>query len=136
MRKRMFVAAVCGLLSVWPAVGQDERKPVAKTTTDGLPAYRTARKLADAGERVVLVLGDDVSLLKPEDKEVFRYTKYTETEWLKSQAAGVYDCWKGDDGLPKMERRVPPAPVRPSVGLGLGVQFTGPLGNTICVGRS
>lgn len=86
-------------------------QPVAKTTADGLTAYRTARKLAEGGQRAVLVLGTETSMLRSEDKDVFRFTKYAEYDELKGFAPGVYDCTKGDDGTPKMQLRQPPAPL-------------------------
>lgn len=138
MRKFLFLAAF-GLASV--AWGQ----PVARTTADGVTAYRTARKLADGGGRVVLVLGTETSMLTSEDKDVYRYTRFTESDELKAFAPGVYDCFLGDDGKPKMERRVPkvvPAvpyfQPAPPPGMALGFQLVGPLGNSVgvCVGRS
>lgn len=121
-------------------------QPVAKTTADGLTAYRTARKLAEGGQRAVLVLGTETSMLKSEDKDVFRFTRYAEYDELKGFAPGVYDCTKGADGSPKMERRCPPPPPpavpyyppAPAPGFGLGFQLVGPLGNGVgvCVGRS
>lgn len=147
MRKRMFAAVISSLLALGTVSGQSPAPVKAGewVTIDGLEGYQKARKLAESGERVVLILGTDDSLLQPGER-VYRYTRYTECDALRSLVAGVYESTGGrmDDGLPAMVRRVPapqivqqfaPAP-GPQIVQPRGVQLgiTGPLGNTVQFG--
>lgn len=146
MRKRMFVAAVCGLLSAGGAFGQvaDEPKPVVAGRSwvpekakkaDDMADFREVRRLVADGGRAVLVVGGADGMLTAADKTVYRCPS------LRDYEDGVYDCFRVGD-QPKWQRRVPPAPVpqyvQPPAGFGLNLQLTGPLGNTVgvCVGRS
>lgn len=76
-----------------------------KFEEDGVGAYRAAFKKAAAGERVILVLGADDGLLKADEK-AYRYTKYAEWSAVKDMASGVYECYKGEDGGVRWDRRV------------------------------
>lgn len=109
--------------------------PVARTSKDGLGQYQAAFKRAAGGERVVLVLGSDDSLVTPKDGTVYRYTKYAERPELAGLAAGVYECFLGLDGNAKWARRVP---ATPAPAIAQPPLFQRPLFNPLglCVGRT
>ncbi len=73
---------------------------LAAPTDDGLDEYREARRLAAAGHRVVLVVGDVPAPLG----RVYRAARLPKTD------PGVYDCFLGEDGQPKMLPAVGPLP--------------------------
>lgn len=131
MRRKLMLAVLAGLTSAGFALAGD---PVAKTTADGVTAYRTARKLAEGGEKVVLVLGADAALLTAADKEVYRYTRFTESEELKEFPSGVYDCSKDDKGRPQMVRRTTPPAVVSHFQPAFGQQFTPVYGQQFVTG--
>lgn len=132
MRRKLILAVLSVLVPAGFVLA--DPLPVARTSADGVTGYRTARKLAEGGTRVVLVLGGDSSLLTAADKDVYRYTSFTESKELKQFVPGVYDCSKGDNGLPQMLRRTPPPAVVSHFQSAFGQQFTPVYGQTFVTG--